>query len=66
MTEGNWNMSDGKTAWVNYLEADLNVALWKGAQFEGAAIATYAAGSWLKTVCWDIQIFIPMRISRFV
>lgn len=44
MTEGNWNMSDGKTAWVNYLEADLNVALWKGAQFEGAAIATYAAG----------------------
>lgn len=44
MTEGDWNMTDGETAWVNYLEADLNIALWKGAQLEGAAIATYAAG----------------------
>ena len=44
MTEGDWSMSDGKAAWVNYLEADLNVGLWRGAQLEGAAIATYAAG----------------------
>ena len=44
MTEGDWNMTDGQTAWVNYLEAGVNVGLWKGAQLEAAAIATYAAG----------------------
>lgn len=42
ITEGDWNMTDGKAEWVNYLEAGLNVALWKGAELEGAAIATYS------------------------
>ena len=44
MTEGEWNMTSGNTSWVNYLEAGVNVGLWKGAAFEGMAIATYQAG----------------------
>ena len=44
MTEGEWNMSNGNTAWVNYLEASVDVGLWKGAAFEGMAIATYQTG----------------------
>ena len=44
ITEGDWNLTRGKAGWVNYLEANLNIGLWKGAQLEGAAIATYATG----------------------
>ena len=44
MTEGEWNMTSGNTSWVNYLEAGVNVGLWKGAAFEGMAIATYQSG----------------------
>ena len=43
-TEGEWNLTNGNTSWVNYLEAGVNVGLWKGAAFEGMAIATYQAG----------------------
>lgn len=44
MTEGEWNMTNGNTAWVNYLEVGVDVGLWKGAAFEGMAIATWQAG----------------------
>lgn len=44
MTEGEWNMTNGNTSWVNCLEASVDVSLWKGAAFEGMAIATYQAG----------------------
>lgn len=44
MTEGEWSMTNGKTSWINYLEAGVDVGLWKGAAFEGMAIATYQAG----------------------
>ena len=44
MTEGQWNMTNGKTSWINYLEAGVEVGLWKGAAFEGMAIATWQTG----------------------
>ena len=42
ITEGDWNMTEGRVEWVNCLEAGLGVVLWKGAMFEGTAIATYS------------------------
>ena len=44
MTEGEWNMTSGNTSWVNYLEVGVDVGLWKGASFEGMAIATWQTG----------------------
>ena len=35
-------MTEGRVEWVNCLEAGLGVVLWKGAMFEGTAIATYS------------------------
>lgn len=45
VSEGQWNMSDGKTGWANLVSAELGVRLWKGALFDVAAIGTYSAGT---------------------
>lgn len=43
MTEVDWNMSDGKAMWTNYLSAGIDIGLWKGAHLECAAISTYSS-----------------------
>lgn len=45
ITEGQWNMTDGRTAWTNLISADAGVRLWKGALFDLGAIATHEAGA---------------------
>ena len=45
MTEGEWNMTNGNTSWVNCLEASVDVSLWKGAAFEGMAIGIRRNGN---------------------
>lgn len=45
ITEGQWNMTDGRTAWANLLSAEAGVRLWKGATLDMSAISTYEAGA---------------------
>lgn len=45
ITEGQWNMTDGRTAWANLLSAEAGVRLWKGATLGMSAISTYEAGA---------------------
>lgn len=45
ITEGQWNMTDGKTGWANRINADLGVRLWKGALFDVSTLTTYSTGT---------------------
>ena len=45
ISEGQWNLSEGKTGWANLVNADIAIALWKGALFDAAALSTYSAGT---------------------
>lgn len=45
ITEGQWNMTDGKTGWANRISADLGVRLWKGALFDVSTLTTYSTGT---------------------
>lgn len=45
ITEGQWNMTDERTAWANLISADAGVRLWEGALFDLGAIATHEAGA---------------------
>lgn len=40
-TEGQWNMTERRTAWTNLLSLELDAPLWKGAQAEAQVISTY-------------------------
>lgn len=41
ITEGGWNLTDGRTGWCNLLEAGGAVGLWPGARLEADALGTY-------------------------
>lgn len=45
ITEGQWNMTNGRAAWANLVGADAGVRLWKGAFVDLGAIATYENGA---------------------
>ncbi len=45
ISEGQWNMKDGGTRWMNLINADFSVKLWKGALFDAAVLSTYGTGS---------------------
>lgn len=45
ITEGQWNMSDGKGGWTNRIGADFGVNLWKGGLFDISGLATYSVGT---------------------
>ena len=45
ITEGQWNMSDGKVGWANRLQADFGVKLWNGGVFDVSGLATYGIGT---------------------
>ena len=45
ISEGQWNMSDGGTRWMNLFTADFGVKLWKGSLFDVSLLSTYGTGS---------------------
>ena len=45
ISEGQWNLSKGKTGWMNLLSADMGCQLWKGATFDVSALSTYGVGT---------------------
>ncbi len=45
ISEGQWNMSNGKDRWANLINADFGVRLWKGSLFDVSLLSTYGAGS---------------------
>ncbi len=53
-TEGQWNISDGKTGWCNLLEVSVETTLWRDARLETAAVSTYSPGT---PVAEDLQAF---------
>ena len=45
ITEGQWNMTNGKGGWANRLQADFGVKLWKGGLFDISGLSTYSIGT---------------------
>ena len=45
ISEGQWNMSNGKDRWANLINADFGVRQWKGSLFDVSLLSTYGAGS---------------------
>ena len=45
ITEGQWNMTNGKGGWANRLQADFGVRLWKGSLFDISGLSTYSIGT---------------------
>lgn len=54
ITEGLWNISDGKVGWCNLLDASMQTKLWKGASLDLGALATYNLNT---PVVDDLQVF---------
>ncbi|MBR5803321.1 MAG: carbohydrate porin [Bacteroidaceae bacterium] len=52
VSEGQWNASNGKAGWMNMLQGDFGVELWKGSLFDISTLSTYGVGN---PVCDDRQ-----------
>lgn len=54
ITEGLWNITEGKTGWCNLLDACIGIETWKGGKIEAEAISTYNLNT---PVADDLQTF---------
>ena len=51
-SEGQWNANKGKMGWMNVLQGDFGIKLWKSSLFDVSALSTYGVGT---PVCDDRQ-----------
>ena len=67
ITEGQWNMTTGRGAWANRLDASLGIGLWQGARFEAGILSTWQPTDYIAEVCQDFSnINAPNRPLRLV
>lgn len=55
ITEGQWNMTTGRGAWANRLDASLGIGLWRGARLEAGILSTWQPTDYIAEVCQDFQ-----------
>ena len=67
ITEGQWNMTTGRGAWANRLDASLGIGLWRGARLEAGILSTWQPTDYIAEVCQDFSnINAPNRPLRLV
>lgn len=55
VTEGQWDMTNGRGAWVSLLQGDISIKLWRKARAEASALSTYTCGNDLGGVMQDFS-----------
>lgn len=69
ITEGQWNMTDGKGGWANRVDANLQVGLWQGATLSTGILSTYRPTEDVTEVMQDFSNINaqnrPLRLVHF-
>lgn len=55
VTEGQWDMTNGRGAWASLLQGDICIRLWRKARAEAGALSTYTCGNDLGGVMQDFS-----------